>query len=231
MAATKTLKEQNAWLIRTAMVVHMAAFAWVVAAPSPGTRWTVTTIAGKIEAAAVPGSASLGLIAITSLLLLGLLPSGVRDSLVHLRWRDPLPGCRAFSKVGPAANHVDMDAITRKFGPLPTEPSKQNQLFYRIYQDHRDAVGVLDAHRRYLAARDIGTITGLLVLPLAVLAFVTTRDVGRSLTYGATLFFAYLLCAVAAKNYGRRMIEHVLALAASAKKPARAPKKATKVPS
>lgn len=124
-----------------------------------------------------------------------------------------------------------MDAITRSFGPLPTEPAKQNQLFYRIYQDHRDAVGVLDAHRRYLATRDIGTITGLLVLPLTVLALIATRDVGRSVAYGAALLFGYLLCAVAAKNYGRRMIEHVLALAASARKPTRAPRKPSKTAS
>jgi len=223
MAEKKSLKDQNAWLIRAAMIAHIVAFAAVSMRPLQLLGTDTRGLMVKLQAAALPGSASLGLIVIASLILLGLVPSALRDKLVHLRWSDPLPGCRAFTEVGPSASHVNMSAIENKHGPLPTAPSEQNQLFYRIYRDYRDDVGVLDAHRRYLAARDIGTITAMLVIPLPLLSWAITRDGTRSVSYCAALLVIYLLCALAAKNYSRRMVEHVLALASSRRKKAPSP--------
>jgi hypothetical protein len=218
LAEKKSLKDQNAWLIRAAMIAHIVAFAFVSMRPLQLIGLDAKGLMARLQSAALPGSASLGLIVIASLILLGLVPASLRDKLVHLRKSDPLPGCRAFTQVGPRASHVDMDALAKKFGPFPSEPSAQNQLFYRIYRDYRDDVGVLDAHRRYLAARDIGTITAILAAPLPLLSFAITHDGVRSVTYLVALLLIYLLCAVSAKNYSWRMVEHVLALASSRKK-------------
>lgn len=212
MSDSKSLKEQNAWLIRAAMIAHIVAFAWIAAEPLKLLSLDARSIAQKLETLALPGSASLGVVVIASLLLLGIVPPEWRDRLVHMRWRNPLPGCRAFRQIGPASSHVDMQALTARLGQLPEDAAEQNKLFYKIYLPVRDEIGVCDAHRRYLAARDIATITALLVIPLPILAYVATDNFHRSFTYALLLLAIFGLCAVAAKNYSLRMVQHVLAL-------------------
>ncbi|ATW03230.1 hypothetical protein CHN51_06485 [Sphingorhabdus sp. YGSMI21] len=197
------------------MIAHIAGFAWIALEPAKIIKGSVSDFLHKLEAVALPGSMSLGLIVIASLVLLGLVPPNWRDRIIHLRWQNPLPGCRAFTSIGPAASHVDMDGLSARLGQLPSDAAEQNKLFYRIYKPLRDDVGVCDSHRRYLAARDIGTITALLVVPLSLLAFVATDNAGRSMLYGLFLLATYLFCAIAAKNYSLRMVQHVLALSAA----------------
>lgn len=86
-------------------------------------------LGAKLEAMAVPGSASLWLIVIASLILLGLIPPNWRDRLIHLRWHNPFPGSRAFTIVDPASAHVDMTPLEDKLGTLPSDPVAQNRLF------------------------------------------------------------------------------------------------------
>lgn len=215
MSDNKSLKDQNSWLIRAAMIGHMATFLWIAVQPAKLFSLDSRSALFRLEALAVPGSASLGLILIATLVLLGLIPPEWRDRIVHLRRKNPLPGCRAFSEIGPRSSHVDMEALSVKFGPFPVEASAQNQLFYKIYKSVRDDVGVCDAHRRYLAARDISTITLILLIPLPILAFVANGNAVRSFVYAGLLCATYLLCAIAAKNYSYRMVQHVLALNSS----------------
>lgn len=215
MADGKSLKEQNAGLIRAAMIGHILAFAWIAAEPLRLLSMNGRMLAARLEAAAAPGTAAFGLIVVASLLLLGLINPGWRDRIIHWRWHDPLPGCRAFTSIGPLSSHVNMEALEAQYGPLPVAGKEQNQLFYRIYREFREDVGVLDAHGRYLAARDIGTITGLVMVPLPWLAWWASGNGGRAIVYGMVLFLIYVLCGLAAKNYSWRMIQHVLALASS----------------
>ncbi|NIJ43373.1 hypothetical protein FHS78_003688 [Parvibaculum indicum] len=215
MADGKSLKEQNAVLIRAAMIGHIVAFAWIAAEPLHLLSMNGPALVARLEAAAVPGTAAFGLIVVASLLLLGLINPNWRDRIMHWRWHDPLPGCRAFTSVGPHSSHVDMELLEAQYGPLPLAGKEQNKLFYRIYREFRDDVGVLDAHGRYLAARDIGLITALVVVPLPVLAWWASGNGKHALVYGVVLFLLYMLCAVAAKNYSWRMVQHVLALASS----------------
>lgn len=223
MADAKSLKEQNAWLIRAAMIAHIVAFAWIALEPGKLIKAGWVELGKKLEGSAIPGSASLGLIVIMSLVLLGLIPPIWRDRIIHLRWQNPLPGCRAFSVIGPKSSHVDMQGLAAHIGVLPTDPDAQNHLFYRLYMPLRDDVGVCDAHRRYLAARDIGTISALLVIPLPIMAMIATHDIARAGWYGVLLFFTYLLCAIAAKNYSLRMVQHVLSLTVAQILPPSAP--------
>jgi len=215
MAEGKSLKEQNAGLIRATMIGHAVAFVFIAAEPLSLLSMDGRTLAARLEAAAAPGTAAFGLIVVASLLLLGLINPGWRDRIMHWRWRDPLPGCRAFTSVGPSSSHVNMAVLDAQYGPLPLAGKEQNQLFYRIYRRFRDDIGVLDAHGRYLAVRDIGTITALVMLPLPWLAWWASGNGGQALAYGGVLFMVYVFCVVAAKNYSWRMVQHVLALASS----------------
>lgn len=216
MAEGKSLKERNAWLIRAAMIGHVLAFLWVAAEPTKFSSVNRANLAERLEAVAAPSAAALGLIVVASLLLLGLIPPNWRDRLLHWRWNDPLPGSKAFSKIGPESGNVDMHRLRKKYGPFPRAGEKQNTLFYRIYRDHCDDLGVLDAHGRYLAARDIGTITALLTITLPWLAWWASGDGPVSLAYGVSLFVVYALCVIASKNYSLRMVQNVLKAASSA---------------
>ena len=215
MTEAKSLKEKNAGLIRAAMIGHILAFAWIAVEPLRLLSVDGRAFAARLETAAAPSTAALGLIVIASLLLLGMINPNLRDRIIHWRWRDPLPGCRAFTGVGPQSSHVNMAVIDARFGPLPTECGEQNKLFYKINREHRDDIGVLDSHGRYLAARDIGTITAILAISLPWLAWWATGNFWRSAAYGAALLATYCFCAIAAKNYSWRMVQHVLALASS----------------
>ena len=215
MADGKSLKEQNAGLIRAAMIGHIVAFAWIAAEPLRLLSMNGRMLAARLEAAAGPSTAACGLIVVASLLLLGLINAGWRDRIIHWHWHDPLPGCRAFTSVGPLSSHVNMATLEAQYGPLPLAGREQNQLFYRIYREFREDVGVLDAHGHYLAARDIGTITALVMIPLPWLAWWASGNGERAVGYGTVLFLVYVLCVIAAKNYSCRMVQHVLALASS----------------
>jgi hypothetical protein len=213
MTATKSLKEQNAWLIRTALVVHAVAFAYVVFQPLPIIQFAEPELTRKLQAFLAPGSISLGLIALTRLVLLGLIPPPLRDRLIHWRWSNPLPGARAFTKIGPSDSRVDMSKLQKKYGPLPTDPAEQDRRFYSIYKKHADDVGVLDAHKSYLAARDIGTINLLLTILLLPVAAWFAPD-GRTLAiYALFLVLAYVSMCLAAKAYGMRLVQNSLAVA------------------
>jgi hypothetical protein len=213
MTAGKSLKEQNAWLIRTALVVHVLAFAYLALEPLPVAQFLQPEGIQKLQAFVAPGSISLGLIALTRLVLLGMIPAQVRDRLIHWRWTNPLPGARAFTKYGPADQRVDMKKIEQKYGAPPAEPAEQSRLFYSIYRKHADDAGVLDAHKSYLATRDIGTINLLLFIVLVPVYAWYTQDCGRTLTYAALLFAAYALMCVAAQIYAVRFVQNALASA------------------
>jgi hypothetical protein len=57
------------------------------------------------------------------------LPADAKARIVFLRWHDPLPGSEAFTKHGPSDARVDMGALERAVGPLPTAPREQNALW------------------------------------------------------------------------------------------------------
>lgn len=215
MTATSSLKDQNKTLIRTAIVVHCIAFIWAVMQPQTLNFSSISSILSGISASLVPGAIGLGVVALASLVLLGVIPPKRRDQLIHWRGENPLPGSRAFTKIGPEADHVNMAELQRRYGPLPSDEGVQNKTFFSIYNQFREIAGVVDAHRRYLAARDIGTITATLAPLLPLIALFSTGDVARSLVYAVALVGFYVACAIAAQNYSLRMIQHVLAAASA----------------
>lgn len=209
------LKAQNAWLIRAALVLHALAFTYVAFEPFVLTQLDGVDALKKIKAVLAPGSVSLAVIVLAKLILLGIVPARLRDRLIYWRWRHPLPGSRAFTRLGPNDARVDIASLERLYGPLPSDPGEQDYLFYKIYRIHADEVGVLDAHKSYLAARDIGIINLILFLLLPGFAWWATLDLARTATYAAALLASYLLLAFAAQIYGGRLVENVLAAASA----------------
>ena len=73
------LKEQNAWLLRTALFAHIAAFAYVAFEPLVLASLAEPDVLRKAKEALAPGSIAVAVIAIAKLLLLGLVPARLRD--------------------------------------------------------------------------------------------------------------------------------------------------------
>lgn len=150
-----------------------------------------------------------------SLLCLGLLTDKWRARGVHWRWEHPLPGSRAFTEIGPADHRVDMDALQRRFGDLPTEPAEQNPFWYRIYMAHPGDPGIADASKAYLAARDLTALNLLLTPTLSVALWFALGSVEVVAYYAVGLLLFYALTAVVAQNYGVRLVQNALAVASS----------------
>lgn len=177
-------------------------------------EWQAQTFA-NLRSVAAPFTVSIGLIALIALVLRGLVPAYVRDRLVHWRWNFPLPGARAFTEIGPADPRVSMKALSKRYRLLPTDPAAQSAKFYEIYSQYRNAVGVLDAHKSYLAARDIALITALLMPVLPTMYFLISHAIGTSVYYAAALFVAFVVISRAAQIYGARLVENTLAVASA----------------
>ena len=86
-----------------------------------------------------------------------------------------------------------MVRLEAAYGPLPTDAGEQGRQFYKIFSAHGNTVGVLDAHRSYLAARDMGMINLILFILLPGFAWWTTGDGIRTSVYAGALLLAYLL--------------------------------------
>ena len=209
----KSLKAMNAWIINAAILVEFLGFVWVAAGMPALNEIGSEDILGRAQAALAPGAASLAIIAIVGLILRGVLPSSVRDGLVHLRWRNPLPGSRAFSAIGPRDPRVDMKKLKAAYGPLPRKPGEQNSKFYSIYREFRDEPGVLDAHRSYLLARDLSVVSFFCTITLPFGAWFATGPGRTAIWYGLVLLVVTLVLCIAAKSYGRRFVENTLSVA------------------
>jgi hypothetical protein len=157
------------------------------------------------------------------LLLTGLLDHDIKAKLVYWKLKDPYPGCEAFTRHGPADVRVDMVALKKNTGVLPTEPAEQNRKWFKLYLLVEKEVAVLEAHKSYLMYRDMVAMS----IPLAVLVPAALLFTGAAAVavWGSAILFAvqFLVCCVGARHSGKRFVCTVLAIH-STRKVAAAPK-------
>ena len=132
--------------------------------------------------------------------------------LVFWRWKDPLPGSRAFTLYAPKDSRVDMKAIESKYGPLPREPKEQNTLWYRLYKSLETDQAVEQAHRDFLFARDYACLSLLIFVVLGVMGFFQFPTANAVLAYLGLVGAQYVLACRAAQNSGQRFVTTVVAL-------------------
>ena len=151
-------------------------------------------------------------IALAYVLTARLLPTELKEILVFGRLRERLPGCRAFSHFAHTDVRIDKSVLEARYGPLPSDGSDQNALWYKIYKKHQGDPGVSDAHRDYLLFRDLAGITFLvlcLLSPLLIILGTITIETAVSLAAGA--FVLMLLLGTSARNSANRFVQNVLA--------------------
>jgi hypothetical protein len=61
------------------------------------------------------------------------LPSDFKAKIIFTRWKDPLPGCRAFSEYGPKDPRINLQKLKAKYGSLPRKSREQNVLWYKLF--------------------------------------------------------------------------------------------------
>jgi hypothetical protein len=159
----------------------------------------------------VAGGATLAVALVVAMVavLTDLLSDEMKARLVFWRWRNPLPGCRAFSEHMLRDDRIDAARLQAAHGELPSDPTKQNALWFAIYRKHRGAVSVSQSHARYLLLREMAVLCAVLALAFLVAAVFLLKTPGRA--YGLALLLQYVVIARAARNAGVRLVKNVLA--------------------
>jgi hypothetical protein len=151
------------------------------------------------------------------LLIMNVLPHDVKSMLVYWKPLGVLPGCEAFTKYGPRDPRIDMAALKKNVGALPTDSIEQNSKWYKLYKQVPNEPEVQEAHKLFLMYRDMA----VLFLPLVALVPLSLNVVGVSnstLALAAGLFVVqYLLTALSARWSGIRFVCNVLAIHSASK--------------
>jgi hypothetical protein len=146
------------------------------------------------------------------LLIVNVLPHDVKSMLVYWKPLGVLPGCEAFTKYGPRDPRIDMAALKKNVGALPTESTEQNSKWYKLYKQVPSEPEVQEAHKLFLMYRDMAVLS----LPLVALVPLSLSVVGvanSTLALAAGLFVVqYLLTALSARWSGIRFVCNVLAI-------------------
>lgn len=146
------------------------------------------------------------------LLIVNVLPHDVKSMLVYWKPLGVLPGCEAFTKYGPRDPRIDMAALKKNVGALPTESTEQNSKWYKLYKQVPNEPEVQEAHKLFLMYRDMAVLS-LLLMALAPLSLSLAGTSNLNLVLAAGLFVVqYLLTALSARWSGIRFVCNVLAI-------------------
>lgn len=146
------------------------------------------------------------------LLIVNVLPHDVKSMLVYWMPRGVLPGCEAFTKYGPADGRIDMSALKKNVGALPTEPAEQNSKWYKLFKLVPNEPEVAEAHKLFLMYRDMAAMS-LLLIALGPSSLYFASASSNALWLSAGLFAVqYLATAVSARWSGIRFVCNVLAV-------------------
>lgn len=151
-----------------------------------------------------------------AVIIAGLLNSQIspifKARIVFLRWVNPLPGARAFSKYAPDDPRVDISSLQDKYGELPIDAEAQNILWYKLYKANGDEHSVVDAHRDFLLYRDMASIGFILLAIFSVAAKFFLLSAQVYLVFALLLIMQLLVLINAARNHGIRFVTNVLAI-------------------
>lgn len=206
----KSLKDQNRWqlwLIVGANWIFLYGVVQANAIKLDGFRAAFSDIQKLIPA---------GLALVIATVLNGVLSSEAKARLVFLRWRNVLPGHRAFSEYAAADPRIDLAALKKTIGTdFPVEPLDQNRVWYRLYRTVESDPAVRQVHRDFLLLRDYTGFCVLFIVFFGAAGLCTIRSLKTAFLYLALLALQYVVVRQAASNYGMRFVTTVLALKAA----------------
>lgn len=140
-----------------------------------------------------------------------------KAALVFWRWKNPLPGTRAFEKANLTMDpRISIDRLRARLGgSFPRAPQDQNSTWYRLYKEVEDTPQVSGSHYEYLLFRDLAWF-GVVLTALGILALLTNWHAWRGILafIGVTAIFDVVFMRAAAER-GNRLVRSVLALAST----------------
>jgi hypothetical protein len=200
------LKGRNTAYLLSFVSINIALFLCVLLAKTLSESsidhfWRRITMKNGIFAVGIP---------ILAIVLSGVLGDLGKARLVFWRWKNPLPGCRAFSELLKTDPRINIPALNSKLGDFPSEAHAQNSLWFSVYRRRSAAPRVLEAHKTYLLTRDMATIAAVFAVVFTGALLLETVEWRFLAAYVVALLLQYVLIANAARNYGNRFVLNVL---------------------
>lgn len=202
--ADRSLKSQNMkWLVMLASLDVLVVLVFTAPEFIEDASWgTVAVMRGLVTA----------LLPVAVLLLTGLLSHEAKARLIYWNWNNPYPGCEAFTRHGPADARVDMVALKKNTGELPTDPSEQNRKWFKLYRKVVDDRTVVEAHKSYLMYRDMASVSLPLVFAVPVGLYLAGGSTAAIFITGTLFAAQFLACCMGARHSGKRFVCNVLAI-------------------
>ena len=142
----------------------------------------------------------------------GIVPRSWKEILVFWKINNRLPGFKCFSKLIFKDARISVDDLKEKLGILPTEPKKQNELWYKVYKEFENDNQIIEIHRLYVLSRDLASIILIIILTYCVLT-ITPSVLNLDFSYFITLIFLiqYFILIIVSRNYCNQFVLDVLA--------------------
>ena len=132
--------------------------------------------------------------------------------LVAMRWKDAMPGCRAFTVHIHEDSRINTVVLGKRYGPLPSTAREQNALWYKLLKLNGDQEEVLHSHGRWLLLRDL-TWVSLVLLVIAGLASIRAPAPFHVMSLLLiALAMEFLLLRLMAKHASHDLVKTVLAI-------------------
>jgi hypothetical protein len=206
-ARPRTLKDQNRWPL------------WLVIAANTLFLYGVIQ-SNAIELSGIKGVftdarnlLSVGFGVLIATVLNGFLSADAKARIVFLRWENVLPGHRAFSVYARRDSRIDLGALADAYGRLPTDPTQQNRLWYRIFKTVDDQPHIAQLHRDFLLLRDYTAIALLCLAIYGALALFLIPSGHVCMFYMALLVVQLIVVRQSAFQYGIRLVTNTVATA------------------
>ena len=153
-----------------------------------------------------------GLAVLISTVLNGFLSAGTKARLVFLRWRNALPGHRAFSVHANSDPRIDPLVLGQILGSaFPVDPIDQNRVWYQLFKTVEKEPAVDQVHRDFLLLRDYTGLSVLFIIFNGGAGLYAIPSLKVWALYLLLLIVQYIVVRQAASRYGVRMVTTVLA--------------------
>lgn len=205
---SKTLKEKNVLRLATVIVLNIIVVLLIH-------HWiAIDQIYSLVESSKLQTLISAALpatvLGIAISLLSGMLSDLAKARLIFWKWRNPLPGCEAFTKYALEDPRIDVGHLKTIVNPWPETPTDQNKTWYRLYKQVADDPAVIYQHREYLFMRDWASFAFIAIAPTALGLYYWTPQLKPILISVAALAVEYLVVRAVANNYGVKFVTAVL---------------------
>lgn len=202
----KSLKEQNRWQLWIIIAANTLLLYAVVQTDAFGLDSFRSVLSDPEKL--VP----MGLAVVIATVLNGVLSADAKERLVFLRWKNALPGHRAFSRYAKSDPRIDLVALRKTLGAeFPVNPVEQNRVWYRIFKTVEEEPAVSQVHRDFLLLRDYTGLSVLFIIFYGAVGLYTIASAKTLVLYLLALIIQYFVVRQAASQYGVRMVKTVLA--------------------